>query len=305
MSKRNFRQLWQYRGTLAQAWMYALIASGLALAAAYRLDALSASAIPAEVAYAVVLTDRAIGFGEFLGLFLAVGAVFFILLKTLRSGALFKLLFYLVLASGWYALGASLGNASVATLCALLAPILYGKISRVTPHNLLLAGAIAGIAENFGMCFALRAANDTLLAGSLVALLIAVSVYDWWAVRKSGIMVSGFRRLTDHGVFFMFILPRSVADAWMHLREVRRDGHCLFLGTGDSALPALFLVGIRHMGVASLAGAFLGMLAGIAFDFLALSSQKNSVPLPALPRIVLGMIGGFLFGFLLHAVRLS
>jgi len=280
---------------VVQACAYAVASAGLALSAAYHVDALY---VRAKNTHATLLNGAPISLGNFFVLFVVVATIFFLLVKLLKNGRFLRVLFFMVLVVGWLNIGVSFGSDLFALILVGMVITLYVILPKVSVHNILLTGSIAGIAENFGMRFFSTVHTQTALLIALTIVLGVMSLYDWWAVDKSNIMVTGFKRLTDQGIFFMLLLPRSLTDIASSLRNVRRNGRYTFLGTGDIALPVLFLVGVRHMGFLPLVGALLGMLIGIVLDFATYTSQKKSVPLPALPRIALSMLCGFFTGFI-------
>ncbi len=278
-----------------QEWFYVLAAAGCALWVSSSVDMTVATSVKEaapQLASGMMLVP--IGLGEFLALFVIVAALFFVLLKYLKGKTFFEILLFLAMFTGWYMIFGVLLSFYLAFFLALAVSAARYVIPRVVIHNLVLAGGIAGIAANFGLRFAIdpHTLQTPLLA--LFILLIFLSIYDWWAVKKSNILIESFESLVKRGVFMLLIIPRHLRDIGGRLDAVQRNGKFIFFGTGDFAIPLIFLVGIRGHGTGAISGTLLGMLAGFALDHWLFLRQEKRTPLPALPLIAFGSMLGFL-----------
>lgn len=210
--------------------------------------------------------------------------ILLVLLKIFRGPLIFGLLFsFLLFTAIWFLAslimpnGPALAFAAFFTLARLVVPV-------VIISNLTIILGIAGISALVGAGFPWP---------TVLLLLLALSIYDYIAVYKTGHMVTMFKNLLERGVILALIIPEHLKTQITHLRYVKLGEGFFFLGTGDLALPTIFAVSAYFTSPRLGIGAAIGSLFGLLLmNLLFILGRKR--PLPALPPIALGTVLGFL-----------
>ncbi|MBI2552315.1 hypothetical protein HYW17_03405 [Candidatus Uhrbacteria bacterium] len=214
--------------------------------------------------------------------FLLSTAVLFFLIRKLRRRVVFEAIFGLSILIGLWAL-LELYLPQEALFLALGLIALRYLFPLIIAQNVIMLGGIAGIAASLGSVIAWE---------SMAVVLIILGLYDVIAVYGTHHMVTMFKGLLDKGVIFALILPERPRWFFKKLRAVTPGEGFFFLGTGDLALPAVFVAAAARegfwFGVGAAAGSLLGLL---GTDLLFQLGHRR--PLPALPSIVLGTLAGF------------
>jgi presenilin-like A22 family membrane protease len=226
---------------------------------------------------------------QFIIAFFLATAILFLLIKLFRGRFIFELIFSLAIFGGiWFLANLFFSNgiaillASALTLVRLLVPYIFLQ-------NLIMIFGIAGIASTLG---------STTSWQTILLILLILSLYDIIAVYETKHMVTMFKGLLERGVIFALIVPTKLKLLFAHLREARPGEGFFFLGTGDLALPSIFVVSafVAHplLGLGSALGSVMGLaLTNIIFI------RENRRPMPALPPITLGTVFGFFVAFVL------
>ncbi len=133
-----------------------------------------------------------------------------------------------------------------------------------------------------------------------LAIILAVSIYDFWAVFKTRHMVTLARELDARDLSFAVTASEKVkvtvekkVGKKTVSETVEREGGRLDLGTGDLAVPTMLSVSAYPFGgmiasVAAMAGASLALYVMLKFV------NERRIILPALPPICFGAVVGIL-----------
>lgn len=226
-----------------------------------------------------------------IGLLLAT-AFLFLLMKFFHGRFLFELIFSLALFGGVWFLASLFFPGEAAILAASLLTLARFFVPYVLAQNIIMILGLSGVAVALGA---------TTVWPSLLWILIILSVYDIVAVYETKHMVTMFRGLVERGVIFALILPERWQGLFTHLRNVKPGEGFFFLGSGDLALPAIFVVSAFVSRPALGIGAAIGSLIGLFFtDLIFVWGRKR--PMPALPPIALGTIVGFFMAMVINQI---
>lgn len=215
--------------------------------------------------------------------FLLATAVLFILVRRLRKRIVFEIVFSLSILVGVWAFFELYITSNLALVLALFTIVVRYLVPRAIVQNALMMVGIAGIGVFLG---------SSVRWQSMLVVLAILSIYDVIAVYGTHHMVKMFKGLLEKGVIFAFIIPERPRWLVSRLREVRPGEGFFFLGSGDVALPAVFVASAAREGLAFGIGAAVGSLLGLFFTDLLFSWGRRR-PMPALPPIVLGTLVGF------------
>ena len=168
----------------------------------------------------------------------------------------------------------------------------------ILTQNIAIVISIAGISAQLGVL---------LTVPAVIILLIALSIYDVWAVFKTKHMITMAKGLMHRGMTPMIILPSDWRDFGKKMKEVTTEKlrpsrtpllKYMMLGTGDLAFPLVFAVSALSYSLLSAYAIVLGALVGIiVVHFLMLTGKFKA--LPALPPIAAGSIIAFAISLLL------
>jgi len=229
----------------------------------------------------------------FLITFVIATAFLLVLIRFLKGNLFFKAMFALLIIIG---VDITLGAFIFEPLAIILAVVvLAARIAKpnILTHNFAMFLAIAGIGAQLGLLL-------TPLA--VVALLIILSVYDYYAVFKSKHMVKLFKGMMEKGAAMAIVLPQSTRDLRAEMGAVKseklkkytkKDKRKFFmLGTGDVAFPIVFAVSALQHSLQSAMFVVAGSLFGILLIHYIINKKKYEA-LPALPPIALTTIIAF------------
>ncbi len=222
---------------------------------------------------------------EFIITFLLASLILFLILKYIKKSWLVKVLFYLAILEGLWLFGQAyfVYPYNLVWLAILL---LYWLIYKnVLIHNILIIFSLAAIAVIFGFNISPSAA---------IFILLFLAVYDYWAVYKTKHMVTMFHGLAESKVYFTIIIPQKYHGLFLKLKTVSPETEFMFLGTGDLAIPAIFVVSCLQISLLTSLITGLGAILGFIFLYIIFITQKERHPTPGLPPIVLGTLLGFL-----------
>ena len=224
--------------------------------------------------------------------FLLASAVLFILVRHLRKRVVFEVIFSLSILVGIWAFFELYMVSELALAVALFLIAMRYLLPRVIAQNAIMLIGIAGIGVFLGAAVRWQ---------SMLAVLLILAVYDVIAVYGTHHMVAMFKGLLEKGVIFALIIPERPRLIFKRLREVKAGERFFFLGSGDVALPAVFVASAAREGLAFGIGAAVGSLVGLFFtDLLFQWGRKR--PMPALPPIAAGTLAGFFITMGLRAI---
>lgn len=217
--------------------------------------------------------------------FLIATLILFLLLKYAKKPWLVMFLFYLAVLEGlWLFSQAYLDWPYFLIFFAIV--LMYWLIyQNVLIHDLVIILSLSAIAVIFGI-------NIAPSAGILILLFLAV--YDFWAVYKTTHMVQMFRGLAESKVYFTLVIPQNWHGLFRKIKTVSPETEFMFLGTGDLAIPAIFVVSCMQISLLTSLITALGAILGFVFLYIIFVTQKSKEPMPGLPPIVLGTLVGFL-----------
>jgi presenilin-like A22 family membrane protease len=227
---------------------------------------------------------------QFILSFLVATLILFLLLKYVKKPWLMKGLFYLAILEGlWFFTLAYLDWPNNLYFVGIVI-LLWLIYKNVFIHDLIIILAISAIAVIFGT-------NIAPSTGILILLFLAV--YDYLAVYKTTHMVQMFKGMAESKVYFTLIIPQIFKDLFKKLEFVSPNVDFMFLGTGDIAIPAIFIISCLQVNLlTSLITAF-GSIFGFILLYIVFITQKEKQPMPGLPLIVMGTFIGYLVAMFL------
>ncbi|MFA5187985.1 MAG: presenilin family intramembrane aspartyl protease [Patescibacteria group bacterium] len=157
-------------------------------------------------------------------------------------------------------------------------------------HNLILALAISSISVIFGL---------NLTPNAVIIILLILAIYDYWAVYKTKHMVKMFTGMAEVKVHFAFIIPPAIRGLFQKVKDVSLSSEYVFLGTGDLAMPTIFVVTCLKISLLASFFTAFGAILGFIGLYAIFMSQKDKKPMPGLPPIILGALIGYLVSFLI------
>lgn len=225
--------------------------------------------------------------GDFLIAFALGTILLFALLRFTRTRIVFEALFgvalffgILAIATVFLPLGAAVLAASGLTLARFIFP-------RVFLQNIVVVLGVSGIAYAVGI---------TVFPLAFAALFAVLALYDIVAVYGTHHMIALFKGLASRGVIAALMIPKTAAGWLQPVSSVRPGEDTHLLGTGDLAIPSIFVVSALHDGLGPALGAAIGSLVGLAATQFLFSHQRAHSPMPALPPIATASILGYLIG---------
>lgn len=227
---------------------------------------------------------------QFIVSFLIATLILVLLLKYLKKPWLMQVLFYLAILEGLWVFSQAYFNWPNNLLFLIVILGLWALYRNIFIHDLIIIIAISAIAVIFGT-------NIAPSTGILV--LIFIAIYDYWAVYKTTHMVKMFKGLAETKVYFALIIPHSFRELFKKVQFVSPQVDFMFLGTGDLAIPLIFIISCLKINLLTALITALGTIAGFIFLYLIFISQKERKPMPGLPPIVLGTLVGFLISQLI------
>lgn len=229
----------------------------------------------------------AISVQQFLFIFLISTAVLLFLIKTLRHKVVFEGLFILSTLLGIWLIF-TLISPSLAFVLAISLVALRYIFPLVIVQNIIFMLGIAGVAAALGSATPWQ---------TMAIVLAVLAVYDIIAVYGTRHMVTMFKGLLERGVIFALVLPERPAMFFSPLNKVQPGAGFFFLGSGDIALPAIFVASAFREGFGPALGAAVGSVIGLALTTTLFAWGKKR-PMPALPPISLGTVLGFFVALL-------
>ena len=218
----------------------------------------------------------------FLTSFLLATAFLLLLIKSIRHRIVFDIIFGLSIFLGvWFIASLILPDFAL-PLAATLTAIRYAA-PYIIVQNVLLSVGIAGIATAIGISASWQ---------TMAIVLVVLAIYDVIAVYGTGHMVTMFKGLAERGVIFALILPEKPHLLFKRLSQVRGQEGFSFLGTGDLALPGVFIASVSSTGLWYAASAGIGSIVGLIATNAFFVYGKGK-PMPALPPIAIGTLLGF------------
>ena len=202
-----------------------------------------------------------------------------------RWGAiLLRVFMFLIVFSGIQLVLATFVSWSINLIVSLLLTLAMWYWPRVITHNVAMSLALAGIAAVIGL-------SITPIVGLFV--LATLSLYDIIAVYRTGHMVQLARTMIASGAVFGFIIPRRWHNFFLFRDQARIGDEFMVLGSGDIALPVMFVCSVVTHSLIS--AAIVGLFAslGLLLTHLIFVNQSQRRAMAALPPIAMMTILGY------------
>src|SRR4030042_2181553 len=203
---------------------------------------------------------------QFLISFALATVLIILILKYFKTPYLIKGLFYLAMIEGLLIFCQAYFKWPD-YLFVLGAILLYWLIFRnVLIHNLVVVLAVSSISVLFGL---------NLTPMSAIIILLIIAVYDFWAVYKTKHMVRMFQGMAKAKVHFALIIPYNFKGLFNKVKDVMPQTEYVFLGTGDLAIPAIFMITCLKINLITSLLVALGSIGGLIFLHILFISQEE------------------------------
>jgi len=224
----------------------------------------------------------------FLILFVIATLLIVFILKYIKKPWLIQGLFYFAILEGIYIFSQAYFTYPAYLYFIVLIIIIWLIYQNIFVHNIAIVFAISGISVVFGFSL------DPFIA---IIILLLLAVYDFWAVYKTKHMVKMFKGLSESKVHFSLIIPEKFLGLFTKVKNVRLNSKYLFLGTGDLAIPAIFIVSTLRISIITAFYTCLGAIFGLILLYTLFVIQEHRKPMPGLPPIIMGTLLGYLISF--------
>ncbi|MCX6744418.1 MAG: presenilin family intramembrane aspartyl protease [Candidatus Parcubacteria bacterium] len=227
---------------------------------------------------------------EFLITFLIASLCLFLILKYVKKPWLVKVLFCLAIIEGLWLFSQAYFVYPYNIIFLVVLFIYWYLYKNVLIHDILIMFSLSAIAVIFG---------GNIMPSAGILILIFLAVYDFWAVYKTSHMVQMFQRLAESKAYFTIIIPQNYHGLFRKIQTVSPETEFMFLGTGDLAIPAMFVVSCLQINLLTSLITGLGTIFGFILLYIIFVTQKERRPMPGLPPIVLGTLLGNLLAQLI------
>ena len=227
---------------------------------------------------------------SFIILFVIATAILLIILKYFKYSWLIQGIFYLAILEGLLIFTQAYFAWPQFLYVLAIIVFFWAIYQNVLMHNFVLVLSVSAISVFFGF---------KVMPGTAIIILLALAIYDFWAVYKTKHMIKMFKGLAEEKVNFSLIIPHSFQGLFKKIKEVSPTTEFMFLGTGDMAIPAIFVVSALRISLLTSLLTALGAVLGFVLLYVIFVSQKDREPMPGLPPLVLGALFGYLISFLI------
>ncbi len=277
-----------------------IITAGLSLATAssmitgkvsYTSEPVKSVYVPPTPTHAPPFNPIQMELFQFLVSFLIATVLMLFFLKAFKGKFLFQVLF-----GGLVIFGAQgpLGLIVSPWLAFLLSFGIVGlrfALPRIWTQNLAIILAVAGIAASMGL---------SVEPSLVILILIFLSIYDIIAIYKTRHMVKLFKGIAKRGIYLALVVPNKISEWKNEFKNLDKNKSCIFIGTGDLALPLFFAVSALPMGMSYSIAIIAGTIIGLFADHLFFVTQKKKAAIPALPFIAFFAILGYAVNLVLN-----
>lgn len=216
-------------------------------------------------------------------------AILILILRFIKSPWLIRGLFILAILDGLWLFGTAYFNWPEILYYLIGVVCLYFIYQNIFIHDIVIVMAISAISAVFGL---------NLKPSSVIIILIFLAIYDFWAVYKTKHMVDMFRGLAEKKIYLSLIIPQNFRGIFKKIKEASPQTEFMFLGTGDLAIPSIFMASCLQISIHTSLLVALGAILGFIFLYILFITQKEKQPMPGLPPIILGCLLGYLISFL-------
>lgn len=226
---------------------------------------------------------------QFLVLFFVGTLILLVILKYFKSPRLLQVLFYVAVLDGLFYFGQVYFVWPQSIYFVIFLVFVWFIYRNIFVHNIIMLLAVSAIAVMLAV---------NIQPFPAVIILIVLASYDFWAVYKTKHMVKMFQGLASAKVHFAFIIPHSFSGLFKKISDASPSSEFMFLGTGDIAIPAMFVVACLQLSLRTTAITGLGAIFGFILLHVLFATQAKPAPMPGLPPIVLGTLLGFLIALI-------
>ena len=230
-----------------------------------------------------------VNLGEFLVYFFVATAALMLLMRLFHWSWLYRVILLVVIALGTATTFEATFPLPLGLTMSFLSVLAYLLVPTVSMHNLLVVLTATGLGPVLGLQFTPPFA---------AAILVILSVYDFFAVYVSKHMVKMATDMLSAGSLFGFIIPINKNDYQAKLQLVKPGAGFMIMGGGDIVLPMLLSVSVD---VGSQTGAWwvvAGSMVGVVLNHLVITKWQK--PIPALPLITVCAVFGWWIGSMLY-----
>jgi len=216
--------------------------------------------------------------------------ILILIIKLVKSAWLIRGIFILAVLNGFWLFGTAYFDWPEILYYLAGVGFLYFIYRNILFHNIIIIMAISAISATLGL---------NLMPSSVIIISLFLALYDFWAVYKTKHMVEMFRGLAERQVYLSLIIPQNFKGLFKKVKEASPQTEFMFLGTGDLAVPAIFIASCLKFGLRTSLLVALGAIIGFIFLYILFVTQKERAPMPGLPPIILGCLLGYLISFLI------
>ncbi|MFC1599035.1 presenilin family intramembrane aspartyl protease [Patescibacteria group bacterium] len=216
-------------------------------------------------------------------------AILFIL-KYVKKTWVIQSLFYLAILEGLLIFGQAYFTYPASFYFVVFMVIVWLIYQNIFVHNIAIILAVSAISVIFGL---------SLSPSMAIIILLILAIYDFWAVYKTKHMVKMFKGLAEAKVHFSLIIPETFRGLFTKVKEVNLGSEYLFLGTGDLAIPAIFVISSLKISIVTAFYTSIGAILGLILLYTLFVIQEHRQPMPGLPPIIMGSLLGYLISFLI------
>jgi len=244
----------------------------------------------AQVAKDLVVTPSIFSGWYFLLLFVIATLIIIFILKYVKKPWLIQGLFYFAILEGLLIFSKAYFTYPAYLYFLVFLVIVWLIYKNVFVHNIVIVFAVSAISVIFGL---------SLSPSMAIIILLILAIYDFWAVYKTKHMIKMFKGLSESKVHFSLIIPEKYKGIFTKLKDVKMNSEFLFLGTGDLAIPAIFVVSALKISITTAFYTSLGAILGLIILYTLFVVQEHRKPMPGLPPIIMGCLVGYLISFLI------
>lgn len=297
MPEKNLKEaLLKNQRPLAMLFLFFILAQLVGMGAATQFDEAGVRAIEEDKQ-----DNTAYSIYYFLFILAFTGVILFIarkgldrVIKYIFLGAVGMTLVYVCYPFIWWATDNSLASTLFSMAIAL--GLTYGLVRHpewyvVDTTGVLMAGGVAAI---FGISFGI---------GPALVLMVAMAVYDAWAVYRTKHMVALADAVMDQKVPILLVAPKTKEYSFLDQGSLKdeidsgKDREAMFMGLGDLVIPGMLIVAARfHLGWGVGFFALFGALVGF---FVLMTYVLKGKPQAGLPLLNGGTIAGYILGVLI------
>ncbi|MBU0731318.1 hypothetical protein KKC88_00380 [Patescibacteria group bacterium] len=178
----------------------------------------------------------------------------------------------------------------IAIVLSFFMVILWLSFKKVWVHDIAIGLVICGLGVNFGQIIPIQ---------YILIMIALLSLYDFFAVLKTKVLVKVFSGLASGGLVLAIIIPAKLKNFTRAYDRVDADENFFYLGTGDLLLPLILASAVVSSSPMAAILTAIGAIVGFIALYLYMHIRNIDRAMPALPPIALFSILGFAIGILI------